>query len=553
MWGLGKFLVGGLLGAIFGFLVSPKQAQRVRDALLSQSAAVGPVTSRALHSPDAAVLEVEPELEPEVVGVSDIADLTFHYGDDEPLPGVVVEDEPTAAEVDVELDEPALESEEPEASIDSDAWAPASSHDAWSTPVAPETQTQEQPHLTTGWVLEPPEFEPDLDVPEFEPVATELEKEPAPPEPEPTAAEPEPAPPEPEPTEPNRPCRRARTDRAVPERVATELEPEPAPAGWEPEPAATEPRPELEAELTEAESTLLESEPADAEAPVELVEETGTEPLVAELGQEPAAAEPGPAAAEEEPELMEAEAEPTASEEQPASAEMLAEPEEPVSAIETVVEVQAEPSPVVLSDLRARIEETRRRIQRELDQPFAPDTEVPAEEQAPTFAEYPVDEAEAEISTPVEYVGYAESTIDEAEEVGEAAVEIEAPAAAEEPYTTVLPEEEEAAPVLRDDQGVETEPGDDVEIQSAVGEDVPSMIAVDEESQFDHEAMRRRIEETRNRLKAKAFDAMMKGESALLARDFDSPASTMSPEVDGAVLDSEVAETIDTTLIEEDL
>ena len=31
--------------------------------------------------------------------------------------------------------------------------------------------------------------------------------------------------------------------------------------------------------------------------------------------------------------------------------------------------------------------------------------------------------------------------------------------------------------------------------------------------------MRRRIEETRARLKAKAFDAMMSGEAALLARD----------------------------------
>ena len=529
MWGLGKFVVGGLLGAIFGFLVSPKQAQRVRDALLSQSATVGPVASRALRSPDAAVLEVEPE----VIGVSDIADLTLHYGDDEPLPGVVVEDEPTAAEVDVELDESGLESEEPEASIDSDAWAPASSHDAWSMPVAPETETQEQPHLTTGWVLEPPEFEPDLEVPEFEP-------------------------------------------------VATELEPEPAPAGWELEPAATEPEPELEAEAAEAESTLFESTSADSEASTGLVEEPGAEPLVAELGQEPAAAEPVPAtieseptaaepeptaaepeptAAEEEAELTEAEAEPTASEEEPS--EMVAEPEEPVSVIESVIEVQADSSPVVLSDLRARIEETRRRIQRELDQPFAPDTEVHVEEHAPTFAEYPVDEAGAEISTPVEseeefstpaeYVDYAESTVDEAEEVRESVVEVEAPAAVEEPDTTVLPEEEEAAPVLRDEQGAETESADDAEIQSAVGEDVPSMTAADEESQFDHEAMRRRIEETRNRLKAKAFDAMMKGESALLARDFDSPTPGMSPEVDAGALDSEVAETIDTTLIEEDL
>ncbi len=470
MWGLGKFLFGGLLGAIFGFLVSPKQAQRVRDALLGQSAAVGPVTSRALRSPEAVVVEVVPE----IIGVSDVADLTLHYGDYEveTFEGAAVEDEPVAGEVDVEIDESGLESAEAEPSIDPGALAPASSHDAWSSPVLPETETQEQAHLTTGWVLEPLEFEPDMDVPEFEPIVIEREPErtPAEPEPEPTPAEPESEPP------------------------AAEPEPEPTPA--EPEPTPAEP----ESAVAEPELTAIEVEPIESE--------------------------------------------------EPAAAEVIAESEAPASVIETVIEVQADPSPAVLSDLRTRIEETRRRIQRELDQPFALDTEVPVEEHAPTFTEHEPDETEAEIATPVEYGGFAESTADEAEEVGESAAEVEAPAVGG-PSTPAAPDEEEFAAAVPDEEGGEIGPGVDAEAESAIGE--PSMTITDAESQFDHDAMRRRIEETRNRLKAKAFDAMMKGESALLARDSDSPASTMPPQVDAGALDSEVAETIDTTLIEEDI
>jgi hypothetical protein len=491
MWGLGKFLVGGLLGAIFGFLVSPKQAQRVRDALLGQSAAVGPVTSRALRSPEAVVVEVEPES----IGVSDVADLTLHYGDYEveTFEGAAVEDEPVAGEVDVEFDESGLESAEAEPSIDPGALAPASSHDAWSSPVIPETESQEQTHLTTGWVLEPLEFEPDMDVPEFEPIVTKPEPEPtqAEPEPEPTPAEPEP---EPTPAEPES------------EPPAAEPEPEPEPAEPEPEPTPAEP----ESAVAAAELTAIEVEPIESE--------------------------------------------------EPAAAEMIAESEAPASVIETVVEIQADPSPVVLSDLRTRIEETRRRIQRELDQPFALDTEVPVEEHAPTFTEHEPDETEAEVATPVEYGGYAESTADEAEEVGESAAEVEAPAVGgrsapavpdEEEFAPAVPDEQEFAAAVPDEEGGEIGPGDDAEAESTIGE--PSMTVTDAESQFDHDAMRRRIEETRNRLKAKAFDAMMKGESALLARGSDSPASTMPPQVDTGALDSEVAETIDTTLIEEDI
>jgi hypothetical protein len=64
----------------------------------------------------------------------------------------------------------------------------------------------------------------------------------------------------------------------------------------------------------------------------------------------------------------------------------------------------------------------------------------------------------------------------------------------------------------------------------------------------DYDAMRARIELTRSRLKAKAFDAMMAGEAALLGRDTASPASTRP----AAAFDSDIEQTVDSTLREED-
>lgn len=69
------------------------------------------------------------------------------------------------------------------------------------------------------------------------------------------------------------------------------------------------------------------------------------------------------------------------------------------------------------------------------------------------------------------------------------------------------------------------------------------------EGAFDQAEMRRRIEETRLRLKAKAFDAMMSGESALLSRD---TGARPVPKPDDAGIDGEVASTIDETLSQED-
>ncbi len=61
--------------------------------------------------------------------------------------------------------------------------------------------------------------------------------------------------------------------------------------------------------------------------------------------------------------------------------------------------------------------------------------------------------------------------------------------------------------------------------------------------------MRRRIEETRARLKAKAFDAMMSGESALLSRD---SGEKPVPQGDDVKLDGELESTIDESLSQEE-
>ena len=61
--------------------------------------------------------------------------------------------------------------------------------------------------------------------------------------------------------------------------------------------------------------------------------------------------------------------------------------------------------------------------------------------------------------------------------------------------------------------------------------------------------MRRRIEETRARLKAKAFDAMMSGEAALLSRD---SGEKPVPRADDIKLDAEIESTIDESLSQEE-
>jgi transcription termination factor Rho len=66
---------------------------------------------------------------------------------------------------------------------------------------------------------------------------------------------------------------------------------------------------------------------------------------------------------------------------------------------------------------------------------------------------------------------------------------------------------------------------------------------------IDQAEMRRRIEETRARLKAKAFDAMMSGEAALLSRD---SGEKPVPGADDVALDAETDSAIDESLSQEE-
>jgi hypothetical protein len=82
-----------------------------------------------------------------------------------------------------------------------------------------------------------------------------------------------------------------------------------------------------------------------------------------------------------------------------------------------------------------------------------------------------------------------------------------------------------------------------------VAEEVPAAAADETVGTVDQAEMRRRIEETRARLKAKAFDAMMSGEAALLARD---SGEKPVPRTVDVPVDHEVAETLDESLSQDD-
>jgi hypothetical protein len=163
-----------------------------------------------------------------------------------------------------------------------------------------------------------------------------------------------------------------------------------------------------------------------------------------------------------------------------------------VEASAATIEIVVETPPV--DDLKARIEETRRRIRQELEQPFMSLDEAQA----------PDDDWTTMPVVPV---------------VGEALVSEPAVAESVESFvdTTAIDAEMELAP---------------------------------EEPPVDYDSMKVRIEGVRSRLKAKAFDAMMSGESSLLGRDEDNAGNwrQIVPDVD-----SEVSETIESSLREEEI
>jgi len=195
----------------------------------------------------------------------------------------------------------------------------------------------------------------------------------------------------------------------------------------------------------------------------------------------------------------------------------------PVALADSLAEVPAEPvdRAAAVDDLKARIEETRRRIRRELEQPFlhADHAEVADSAEAPPILE------------PV---------------VGDAlTVEPDLTALTVEPDLASLTMESDLAALTGEpDLPAMTAP---VELAAASTE-VETTAEAAAQTAADYEAMRARIEMTRNRLKAKAFDAMMSGETALLGREPADASLKLPPSVD---IDSEMDQSIELTLREE--
>jgi len=158
------------------------------------------------------------------------------------------------------------------------------------------------------------------------------------------------------------------------------------------------------------------------------------------------------------------------------------------------------PAPPAMDDLKARIEETRRRIRQELEQPFMSGGAAPDIADDWTFA--PAVPAAELVAMQTESAGL-ESAGPEIAELSEASLPI------------------------GDYEGAET---------------------VTEEP-VDYDSMKSRIESVRSRLKAKAFDAMMSGESALLGRDTEDAGHRRNVLPD---VEPEVDETIETSLREEE-
>jgi len=276
------------------------------------------------------------------------------------------------------------------------------------------------------------------------------------------------------------------------------------------------------------------------------VEPAAEKPLV-----EPPAAEEAP---EEAPVLEEPAVEPEPDEvvaEEPAVEQPAV--EQPAAEEAAVAEAPPRPFPVweqhpeepAGEDLRARIEETRETLEAELAEPFAQEA---AEQEV-------VDEvAPAEVvAEEVEVLDEAGAAASEAPAAAESPV-VEEPAVVEEPVAdeTVIEEQALEAPVPTGEALPEAPVAEAPGAETAVAEVAPEDSAAEsprEGGVIDQAEMRRRIEETRARLKAKAFDAMMSGEAALLARDSgDKPV----PKGDDHGLDAETDSVIDESLSQEE-
>ena len=187
-------------------------------------------------------------------------------------------------------------------------------------------------------------------------------------------------------------------------------------------------------------------------------------------------------------------------------------------------------------------------------------------EEAPVVEEAVVEEAVAEpVVQEAAPVPVIEDIVVE-EPVAEVVAVEEPVAAASEPEIAEEPAPEpvaEAAPVVEElapepvvepvaqEPAMVEEPVAVEEPAAAPAEEAPAPepAAAREGGGIDQAEMRRRIEETRARLKAKAFDAMMSGEAALLSRDSGDRAV---PTGEDHGLDEETDSAIDDSLSQEE-
>jgi nicotinate-nucleotide--dimethylbenzimidazole phosphoribosyltransferase len=362
----------------------------------------------------------------------------------------------------------------------------------------------------------------------------------------------------------------------VPEAEVPEAEAPEAPAGEDLRPRIEETRAAVEREITAPfiaepeepvaqppEEPVSEAEPAEEPVAEEPVEEVAIAP--AEEAEAPVAeeAEAAPVAEEAPPEEVAPEAAPVAEEPPPEEAATAEEPvaeapaEEPVAEAPTRFEAPRGAGPVILEEFSLIPTPVQ------MPEPAAPvaapeaegggSAEAPAAEEPapavsavePGVAEEPAPAAQehaglaADISTPGSSFALAGPAVAPVEEPV-----AEAPAAVEEPVAEAEPE---AAPVAEAEPEAEAESAPEAAAEVEAAE--PAETEPAREGTIDQAEMRRRIEETRARLKAKAFDAMMSGEAALLSRE---GTDTEVPRGNDVEVDKDVASTVEESFSPED-
>lgn len=220
-------------------------------------------------------------------------------------------------------------------------------------------------------------------------------------------------------------------------------------------------------------------------------------------------------------------------------------------------------------DLESRIDETRRQVEEQLEESLAPGAEAEAVETAPGTVDIKeeIDIAEApEVLLEEEVI---EERVTGAEEPATTVTEaqVEAGPTGESGSADYVPEDIEeivaGEPVIAEEPAEEAVESDEfaalktpaageptIEAEATPADAVEAAPAGPIPSQIDREEMRRRIDETRARLKAKAFDAMVSGET-FIEPEAGSAGLTQKHEAGGKI-DEDLEERIDKSFKEQD-